>query len=198
MAGTYACATLFFHTSPEELVERYEENAEPANGYLIRLNGEYMLVDATATETADWARQVQLATAMSENEAVALSILLVGEQWALSLAYDGQQGPTAIYVPKDTKLLEQVPRHLLAIEKALEDLFPGDIDTDVVDAIFGAMLDGATPVEEALTEILEMLGCPPSWLRWSWYETIPQQLFTDPDLLKQVTPLGEAKQFWEE
>ncbi len=54
------------------------------------------------------------------------------------------------------------------------------------------------PVEEAVTQLLAMLDCPPSWLRWSWYETIPQQIFTDPDLLKSVTPLGEAKQFWEE
>ena len=59
MAGSYACATLFFHIIPEELVAQYESNAEPANGYLVKLGdpGPYLLVDAIATETADWTRQ---------------------------------------------------------------------------------------------------------------------------------------------
>ncbi len=81
MAGSYACATIFFHISPEELVARYENNAEPANGYLVKLNDQepYLLVDAAATETADWARQLELATLLSEDEGIAFSVLLVGE-----------------------------------------------------------------------------------------------------------------------
>jgi len=198
MAGSYACATFFFRATPEELAQRYEENAEPANGYLIRLSDFYLLVDATATETADWGRQAQLAALLSENEVIALSVLLVGDHWGLAVAYDGQPGPAALFIPKDEKLLTQLPHKLLAIEKALVDLFPGEIDADEVDAIFGAMIDGAMPVEDAITEILVMLDCPTNWLRWSWYETIPQQIFTDPDLQRMIIPLGEARQFWEE
>ena len=142
--------------------------------------------------------RLELAILLSEDEGIAFSVLLVGEHWALALAYNGQRGPTAVFAPDARKLIEQVPRQLLALEKALVELFPTEIDADELDALFGEMLEGVTPVEEAVTQLLAMLGCPPSWLRWSWYETIPEQIFTDPDLLKLVTPLGEAKQFWEE
>ncbi len=48
-----------------------------------------LLVDATATETADWVRQLDLAVLPSEDDGIAFSVLLVGEHWALALAFTG-------------------------------------------------------------------------------------------------------------
>ncbi len=60
MAGSHACATVFFQSIPEDLIARYEQSAEPANGYLVKLGDPepLLLVDATATETADWVREL--------------------------------------------------------------------------------------------------------------------------------------------
>ena len=198
MANAYACTTLFFHTSAEDLTTRYEANAEPANGYLARLDTAWMLTDAVATETAHWSRQIELAVALSEDGVVAITIVLVGDYWALALAHDGQPGPVAVFIPDNPPLLRQLPEQLLAIERSLHDLFPGLIDAETVDVLFGALLDGGMPPEDVFTEVLAMLGCPPDWIRWAWYETIPQQLFIDPDLAERVVPLGEAKELWGE
>ena len=196
---TCVCSTIFFNkANPEELVALYEAIAEPVNGYLTILDGMAVLVDALASETANWARQHDLAAALSADDAIALSVFIVGDLWALALARDGQPGPVAAFTPDSSKVLEQLPHKLLGIERQLDDLFPDVTDLEKVDAIFGAMLDGATPAEDGISELLDMLGCPPDWLRWSWYETIPEQLFLDPDLADHVIPLGEARAFWEE
>jgi len=193
-----ACTTIFFHTNAVELITRYEEHAENPCGYLTRLNDQWVFVDALATETADWARQQELATAMTEDEVIGISVFMVGNLWALGMAFDGRLGPVAAYVPENADQMRELPERLLAVERALTDLFPGQIEAETIDALFGAVLEGAQPFEDAVTEILEMLGVSPEWIRWAWYETIPEQLFIDPDLAGRVTPIGEACQFWEE
>ena len=197
MTSPSAC-TLFFHTSVEEIAVRYEEIATPANGYLTRLDGNCLLVDAAVTETADWARQIHLATQLCVDEVIALSIFIVGDLWALALARDGQPGPVAAFTPDNAKTLELLPNQLLTIERTLVDLFPDRVDAGRIDELFGAMIDGAVTPEEGIGEILDMLGCTPDWQRWSWYETIPEQLFLDPDLTHRVTPLGDARELWDE
>ena len=197
MSNVFACVTVFLLADREALVSRYESLAEPANGYLTRVGETYLMTDAAASEGSDWARQVRLALEMSE-ELTALTIVIYEEYWALTLAHDEQQGPAAIYLPVAPEMLRNLPRQLFDVEKALVDLLPFDADADRIDALFGAVLEEALPIEDALTELLGMFGCPAEWIRWSWYETIPQQLFTDPDLAGRVTPLGEARQFWEE
>lgn len=193
-----ACTTIFFHTDAEELAERYLANTDNPCAYLTCVNGAWVFVEELASETADWARQMNLALAMSEEEAIAFSVFLVGNLWALGLAFDGRQGPVAAYVPDDPTRISQLPQQLLAIEQALDDLFPDDVDPEQIDVLFGAVLDGAMPMDDAITEILEKLGCPPDWQRWSWFETVPEQLFIDPDLADRVVPVGEACHFWEE
>ncbi len=193
-----ACSTLFFHCDPRELIAQYEAICEPANGYLTCLNDEVVLVDALATEQADWGRQTSLAAALTGEDGVALSIFIVGAHWALALAVDGKEGPVAAYVPDDPDALDDLPRELMIIETGLARLFPGLVNAQELDLLFGAMLEGAVPVEEAINSLLAMLGVAPDWLRWSWYETIPEQLFIDPDLADRVTPLGEARLLWEE
>ena len=198
MPSTAICCTLFAHCFADELAENYEALAEPANGYLIRLNQWTMLDDAEATETADWSRQIELATMLTCEDGVAVSIFVVGEGWAIAVSLGGQPGPIAAFAPDEHKAVEQLPFKLLAVENALMTAFPDDVDAERVDAIFGAMIDQVMTAEEGMTEIVEMLGCPSDWSRWGWYETIPEQLFTDPDLAHKVRPLGEAKHFWEE
>ncbi len=198
MASSYSCTTIFFHTSGADLTERYLANTEQACGYLTRVGEAWVFVDAAATETADWVRQLDLATVMTDDTGIAISVLLVGEHWALGVAHDGRMGPVAVYLPDDPDVLKQLPQRLLAIESLLVDLFTDDVEAEQVDTLFGAVLEGVLPPEEAISEILAMLGCPPEWVRWSWYETIPEQLFLDPDLASRVTPLGEASLFWEE
>jgi len=198
MPGVYACCTFFQHVTPEELAVSYEESAEPANGYLVSLNTWWMLDDATATEASDWGRQLELATQLTGEEGTAISVFLVGELWTLALCHGGNRGPVALFVPGDSKLLEQLPHQLLAFEQAFGELFPDDVDTDEVDSIFGALLDGAMLPEEAFSSLLQMVGVAADWQRWCWCETVPYQLFTDPDLSSRVIPLGLAKAFWEE
>ncbi|MDO8704709.1 MAG: hypothetical protein Q7J84_07130, partial [Sulfuricaulis sp.] len=65
--------TIFFHTDAEELTTRYEANAEHPCGYLTRMDGQWILVDAQATETADWARQLDLAAAMTADDTTGIS-----------------------------------------------------------------------------------------------------------------------------
>ncbi len=199
MADVFACCTFFHNIGPEELRRAYEENAEPANGYLIDLHeGWWGLLDATATEAGDWARQLELATELTGDDALALSLFIVGEHWAVAFTHGGERGPVAVYVPDDRKVLERLPHELLGLERVLAESFSDEIDPDELDALFGAVVDGATPIEEAFAEICTMLRIAPDWLRWSWYETIPEQLFTDPDLAPRVLPLGDVKGLWEE
>jgi hypothetical protein len=181
-----------------DLRDHYETIAEPANGYLTQLQDACVLVDAVASETADWARQTHLATLLSLDNTVALSVFIIGDLWAIALSYDGKAGPVAAFTPDNSKAIDQLPHVLFALEKQLVDLFPDRVDAEAIDQIFGAMLEGAVSAEDGIVELLDMLGCPPDWLRWSWYETIPEQLFLDPDLTDRVAPLGEARTLWEE
>jgi len=190
--------TIFFHTDAEELTARYEANAESPCAYLTRVNSEWIFTDGPATETADWARQFELATVMSEDEVIGISVFMVGELWALGVAYDGKRGPVAALVPDNADQMRELPMRLLAVERALTELFPDDADAEKLDVIFGALLDGALPFDEAVSSVFEMLGVPSEWSRWSWFETIPEQLFIDPDLSDRVVPVGEACHFWEE
>ena len=193
-----ACAcTLFFRIDPEELAERYEAIAEPPDGYLTRLHGCCVLVDA-ASEVADWAHLVELATPLTADHAIALSVFIVGAHWALALARDGQAGPVAAYTPDQAKTLDQLPHQLLALEGVFDDIFHDDIDRERIDQIFGALLEGAVCAEDALQSVIAMLGVPEDWMRWSWYETIPEQIFLDPDLAARVIPLGAARELWDE
>jgi hypothetical protein len=199
MTGVYACSTFFHDVAPEELRRVYEADAEPANGYLVDLHeGWWGLVDAMASETVDWGRQLELASLLTGDDGTAVSVFLVGEHWAMAFTHGGARGPVAVYMPEDRKVLERLPHELLALEGVLAEYFPDDVDADAVDALFGAVLEGATPIEDVFTEICDMLRIAPDWLRWSWYETIPEQLFTDPDLAPRVLPLGAVKELWEE
>jgi hypothetical protein len=189
---------VFFRATREELVTRYEAMVDPANGYLTDVEAGWLLVDATASETADWRRETDIAIDLSDDGVIALSVFLNGPSWALAVAQDARPGPVAVYDPDDTDVLDALPQKLMDVESALGMLFPDDVDVDEVDAIFGAVLEGVMSPDEGMTELLTMLGCRRDWLRWSWCETIPEQLFTDPDLAHRVTPLGEARQFWEE
>jgi len=193
-----ACTTIFFHTDAEDLIARYEANTEKPCAYLTRVNECWVFVDALATETADWARQLELATVMTEDEVIGLSVFIVGEHWAIGLTYDGRLGPVAAYLPDVATQMRLLPQRLLSIEKALDDLFPDQADPERIDAFFGAVLEGALSIDEAMTEILGLLGCPGDWLRWSWFETVPDQLFIDPDITDRVVPVGETRHFWEE
>ncbi len=197
MTSPCAC-TLFFHSSAEEIASHYEEIANPANGYLTRIHGGCLLVDATVSETADWARQIELAIQLCGEDAIAFSILIVGDLWALALARGGQPGPIAAYTPDNVKTLELLPNQLLSIEQMLQEIFPDRVDAAYIDQLFGAMIEGAIEPGEGISEIVDMLGCPPDWQRWSWYETIPEQIFLDPDLSSRVTPLGDARELWDE
>ncbi len=198
MPGHLACCTLFAVTHPETLAERYTVGIDPPDGYLTYLNGWWMLVDATATATGNWARQRDIGLALSDEEGVALSIFITDDEWALALAVNGEPGPTAIFTPQNDEVMARAPYSLMALEQALGLLYPDRIDTEEVDYLFGALLDGALPAEEAINEIVLMLGCPADWMRWSWYESVPEQLITDPDLADRVIPLGAAKALWEE
>jgi hypothetical protein len=198
MTSAHACCTIFFGASREELIAHYEEQEDGANGYLTRLADCWIFVDAEATETGNWGRQTNLAQSMSRDDVVALSLFLVGQHWGLALANDGQAGPVAVAIPDDDDVMELLPHYLMAVERVLVAWFPEQADQSYLDELFGALLEGATPVEEVFSQILAMLGCPSDWMRWSWFETIPQQLFTDPDLVSRVTPLGEAAALWEE
>ena len=156
MNNICACCTLFisdYGSNPTEIAAHYEAIAEPANGYLIRLQHEVMLVDATAAETADWARQIELATALADENTVALSIFLVGDLWALALAHNERPGPVAAFTPDNTKVLEQLPHSLLAIERQLIDFFPDRVDEEAIDQIFGAMLERAISPGDGISEV---------------------------------------------
>jgi hypothetical protein len=198
MTEAYACGTLFHGVRQEEIVGAYEAGVEPANGYLTRLDEWLLLVDATATEMADWDRQIRMALALTVDGGTAISVFLVGKTWALALAHEGKAGPVAAFAPDEETALDDLPHRLLRFEHGLGELFPYLVDTETVDALFGVLLDGGISAEAVFTEILAMLEVPGDWLRWSWYETIPEQLFLDPDLAHRVTPLGEAKPLWEE
>jgi hypothetical protein len=193
-----ACMTIFFHAGADELAARYQAAADRPCGYLTRVGERWIFTEATATETADWERQLELAAAMTDEGVVGISVLLVGAHWALAVARDGRAGPMAVCVPDNEEQARALPRQLSAVEQALVELFPDEIDAERVDELFGAVLEGATPIDEAVTEILGMLGCSAEWPRWSWYETIPEQLFIDPDLAERVVPIGDACQLWEE
>lgn len=194
----YCACSIFFHISPEELAERYQLIAEPADGYITELQQQAILVDSATCALADWVRQVGLAVQLSANDKLALSIFIVDKHWALALARDGKAGPVAAYTPDNPKTLEELPYKLLALEDALHEIFHDDINREKLDALFGALLEGALPAEDVIHELLLMLEVPADWLRWSWYETIPEQLFLDPDFSNRVTPLGDARALWEE
>ena len=198
MPGAFACCSLFSVVSPELLAERYEQGIEPPNGYLTQLDGWWLLVDGTACETGNWARQRDIGIALSADEGIAVSVFIADEEWALSLAVNGEPGPTTIYLPDNDELLARAPYTLMALETAFSLLYPDRMDVDEVDALFGALLEGASPPEVVFTALFAMLGIPEDWQRWAWFESIPEQLFTDPDLADRVIPLGEAKQLWEE
>ena len=189
MGSSYACATLFFHIPAQSLKTRYEYLAEPANGYLVRMGYDYLLTDAQATETADWVHQLDLAVDMSADGGVALSFFFVDKDWAMGLAIDGRAGAIAAFTPEDAKALDQLPFKLLSLERELVSNFPETLSTEQLDKLFGALVCDAITAEDAITEILEELGCAPDWPRWSWYETISEQLFLDPDLSDRVIPL---------
>lgn len=195
---TSCACSIFFDISTEELAERYQAIAEPADGYLTELRQQVMLVDATTCELADWVRQVELAALLSAEDKLAISIFIVGKHWALALARDGKPGPVAAYTPDNPKTMEELPYKLLAFEEALDEIFQDDINREELDALFGALLEGVLPAEEVIHQLLLMLEIPADWLRWSWYETIPEQLFLDPDLANRVTPLGDARALWAE
>lgn len=195
MPNAYACCSIFIGISAETLAPRYEAVAEQSNGYLVRMDGCTLLVDALATEAADWARQIYLATQMTEENETSISFFLVGEHWALSVSHGGEAGPVAIFTPEDADVLDKLPYMMMAIENALGECL--HLDTDALDQMFGALLEGAITPEVAFDDLLALLACTPDWPRWSWFETIPEQLFTDPDLLNtRVVPLGEAQEFW--
>jgi hypothetical protein len=198
MPCQYACCTFFYITSPEILVERYLQGIEPANGYLTQAGTWWQLVDGTAAETGNWARQRDIGTALSTEEGVALSVFIADEEWAISLSVNGEPGPSAVYLPDNAELLSRVPYSLMALEQALGLLFPDYVDLDTVDALLGALLEGALPPETAFTELFTMLGIPEDWLRWALFEAIPDQLILDPDLSDRVLPLGAAHDLWEE
>ena len=200
MSDIYVCCTIFFpllELTNCEIATQYEEITDPADGYLTQLSQCSILVDAQASEMADWQRQIEIAISLSSEDLLALSIFIVGDLWALALAKDGQPGPIAAYTPDNTKVLEQLPHKLLAIEQQLCELFYRQVNPDVMDALFGALLDGAITPDDGIAELVQMLGCTQDWMRWSWYETIPEQLFLDPDLESRVIPLGNAKNLWE-
>jgi hypothetical protein len=198
MSSAYICATIFFNANPDVLAAMYEACADPAEGYLTRLNRQLILTDAAATASADWARQAELATALALEDTIAISVFLTGRQWAIAVAHNGLPGPVAVFDQDDHKAFDQLPFKLLAIEETITLLFPKLVDKSRIDMLFGAMLEDAISPEEGMASFFEMLGCPQDWPRWSWYDTIPEQLFLDPDLAERVTPLGEAKKFWEE
>lgn len=198
MSASYACGTLFFHIPAASLKSRYEFLAEPGNGYLVRMGYDYLLTDAQATETADWVRQLDLAVDISADGGVAFSFFFVGKDWAMGIAVDGKPGAIAAYTPDDAKALDQLPFKLLALERELVANFPDILIPEQLDKLFGALVLDAITAEDAVTEILDELGCAPDWPRWCWYETISEQLFLDPDLAHRVIPLGEAVALWEE
>lgn len=194
----HICCTLFDRCLPDELTAHYEAYAEPANGYLIRLQHWSLLVDAVATETANWVRQCELSAEMTCEDGVAVSLFLVDRYWAIAVAAGGKRRAFAAYMPDDPKLFERLPNELHKVEQALALYFPDDIDIVRVDELFGAIIDNGITVEDGFLALTDLLGISPEWLRWSWYETIPEQLFTDPDLAPRVKALGDAKQLWEE
>lgn len=194
---TLACTTIFFHAAADELAALYETATEQQDGYLTQVGETWVFTDALATATADWVRQLELATAMSQDDVAALTVLIVGDAWTMSVAFDGQRGPVAVFAPGEERQPERLPHELLALERTLTDLFPDDIEAEGLDALFGAVLDGALPMEQVVDAIMTMLHVPEEWTRWSWYDLIPEQLFVDPDLADRVKPLGEAKAFWE-
>lgn len=198
MPGQFACCTAFYVVSPEVLAERYTTGIDPPNGYLTQAGAWWLLVDGTAAETGNWGRQRDIGTVLSTEEGVALSVFITDEEWAVALAVNGEPGPSAVYLPDNDELLARAPYSLMALEQALGLLFPDYMIIDEVDALFGALLEGATPPETVFTELFTMLGVSPDWLCWAWFESIPDQLFTDPDLSDRVIPLGEARELWEE
>lgn len=198
MPGAFACCSLFAVVSPELLAERYEHGIEPPNGYLTQMEGWWLLVDGTASETGNWARQRDIGIALSAEEGIAISVFITDQEWALSLAVNGEPGPTAIYLPDNEELIARVPFTLMALETAFSLLYPDRVDVDEVDALFGALLEDALPPETVFTTLFAMLGIPEDWLRWAWFESIPEQLFMDPDLAARTIPLGAAKELWEE
>lgn len=198
MAGSHACCTIFFGMSREDVVLAYEGCAEPADGYLAQMGDAWLLTDAAITETVDWGQQAELAARMTGEEGMAISLFLSDEIWGLALARAGQPGPTAAFMPEEADICDLLPQRLLRIEQLLTEWFPDDADAEELDRLFGALIEGAVPPDEAFTDLVEMLGCPPDWLRWSWYESIPHQLLLDADLHDRVMPLGAAREFWEE
>ena len=135
---------------------------------------------------------------MSDDGATAISILLVDQHWALTVAHDNRPGPVAVSIPDEPATLQALPLRLMEIESLLTSIFPDDINGEDVDRLFGELLEGVAQFDDVISEILAMLGVAQDWPRWSWYETIPEQLFLDPDLADRVTPLGDAKGLWEE
>ncbi len=198
MPGQFACCTALYIVSPEVLIERYLHGIEPPNGYLTQCGTWWLLVDGTATETGDWGRQRDIGTALSTEEGVAISVFLADMEWAISLSVNGEPGPGVVYMPDNAELIARSPYSLMALEQALGLLFPDLVDLDEVDYLFGALLEDALAPEVVSTELFTMLGLTPDWLRWAWFETIPDQLFTDPDLSDRVIPLGEARELWDE
>ncbi len=198
MPGHVACCTAFYVREPDVLAERYTLGIAPPNGYLVQAGTWWLLVDGTAAETGNWGRQRDIATVLSAEEGVALSVFITDAEWAIALAVNGEPGPTAVYLPDNAELIARAPFSLMALEQALGLLFPDLADMDRIDALFGALLEDAEPPETVFSELYIMLGVAEDWLRWAWFEAIPDQLFTDPDFADRVIPLGEARTLWEE
>ena len=192
------CATVFLFGVAEELAAGYETIADPANGYLVPIGEHQVLADLPAGDAADWGRQLQLACDLTSAGGTALSVFSAGDTWGLALAVDGREGPVAVREPDNEDVMEVLPHRLMALEQALVRQFPQMVDADEVDALLGALLDGAARFDDTAAELLAMLDCSADWLRWSWPEAIPRQLLLDPDLLRHVRPLGDARSFWEE
>jgi hypothetical protein len=198
MPTPLACCTAFLNTDPEHLIEQYEALADPPCGYLTRVGALWLLTDVQATETADWGRQLRLGTEITENGCASISVFCVGDRWGIAVAVDGVEGPIAVYEPDDAGLMADLPRRLLGVERTLAALSGGAVNAAEVDRLFGALLEGVLPFDEVVEGVLLMLGCHTDWLRWAWADTIPQQLFLDPDLADRVLLLGDAKGLWEE
>jgi hypothetical protein len=196
--GTHLCCSIFFGTTADQLCDAYEAIAEPANAYLTRVGTGLLLADVVACETADWGRQLRLGTEMTHTGGASFSVFAAGDRWGMAVATDGVEGPVAVFEPDEEEIMADLPRRLLGVEKALAALSPERVDAAEVDRAFGALLEGVMTADDAAGIVLTMLGCHIDWPRWAWAETVPHQLFLDPDLADRVTPLGEAKDLWEE
>jgi hypothetical protein len=198
MRGIHLCCSVFFGESAGHLCDEYVAVAEPANAYLTRVGVGLILTDAVATETADWGRQLRLGTELTTAGGVSFSVFAAGDRWGMAIATDGVEGPVAVFEPDEPAVMAELPMRLMGLEKSLAALSPEHVNDAELDRVFGALFEGVMTVDEVADIVLTMLGCSSDWPRWAWAETVPEQLFLDPDLTDRVTPLGDATGLWEE